>query len=96
MLKLSWQIANNTTRQNCQDYNDNNSDILTTNGDRIRLQALSLINDCYKYIMDLTTNGVVITGAIRFVQTNNKSSLLMNSLYRQVDGLRRLKLVLTP
>ena len=36
------------------------------------LQALSLINDCYKYIMDLTTNGVVITDAIKFVQTNKE------------------------
>jgi len=36
------------------------------------LQALSLINDCYKYIMDLTTNGVVITDAIKFVQTSKK------------------------
>jgi hypothetical protein len=34
---------------------------------RTRLQALSLINDCYKYIMDLTTNGAVITDAIKFV-----------------------------
>ena len=30
------------------------------------------INDCYKYIMDLTTNGVVITDAIKFVQTNKE------------------------
>jgi hypothetical protein len=35
-----------------------------------RLQALALINDSYKYVMDLTTNGVVITDAIKFVQTN--------------------------
>jgi uncharacterized protein YerC len=33
-----------------------------------RLQGLSLINDCYKYLMDLTTNGVVITDAIKYVQ----------------------------
>jgi hypothetical protein len=32
------------------------------------LQALLLINDCYKYQMDLTTNGVVITDALRYVQ----------------------------
>ena len=38
--------------------------------DRTRLQALSLINDCYKYIMDLTTNGVVITDAIKQGETN--------------------------
>ena len=33
-----------------------------------RLAALSLANNCYKFIMDLTTNGVVITDAIRYVQ----------------------------
>jgi predicted transcriptional regulator len=38
--------------------------------DKTSLQALALINDCNKYKMDLTTNGVVITDAIKFVQTN--------------------------
>jgi hypothetical protein len=33
-----------------------------------RLQALALINDSYKYLTDLTTNGVVITDAIKYVQ----------------------------
>ena len=45
---------------------------MQTTDDKTRLQALSLINDCYKYIMDLTTNGVVITDAIKFVQTNKE------------------------
>ena len=39
---------------------------------KIVLQALALINDCNKYKMDLTTNGVVITDAIKFVQINKK------------------------
>ena len=43
------------------------------------LQALALINDCYKYIMDLATNGVVITDAIKFIQTN-KGKLTMSSM----------------
>ena len=74
VLKLSWQIANNNNngKQNGQDHNDNCSNMMTTGDDRTRLQALSLINDCYKYIMDLTTNGVVITDAIKFVQTNKE------------------------
>ena len=71
VLKLSWQIANND-KQNGQDHNDNNNNTLTTGDDRTRLQALSLINDCYKYIMDLTTNGVVITDAIKFIQENKE------------------------
>ena len=68
--KFNWQIANNNTN-NGQDHN-NNSNTITTGDDRTRLQALSLTNDCYKYIMNLTTNGVVITDAIKFVQINKE------------------------
>jgi hypothetical protein len=32
------------------------------------LQARAIANDCYKRIMDLTTNGVVVTDAIKYVQ----------------------------
>jgi hypothetical protein len=35
---------------------------------KIKLQARAIANDCYKYIMDLTTDGVVITDAIKYVQ----------------------------
>ncbi|MDW0283187.1 MAG: hypothetical protein QN720_11840, partial [Nitrososphaeraceae archaeon] len=38
-----------------------------------------LINDCNKYKMDLTTNGVVVTDAIKFVQTN-KEKLTMSTV----------------
>ena len=47
--------------------------------DKIRIQALSLINDCNKYKMDLTTNGVVITDAIKFVQTNKEKLTTMSN-----------------
>lgn len=71
VLKLSWQIANNNNKNSDQALNDNNK-TLTIGDDRTRLQALSLIKDCYKYIMDLTTNGLVITDAIKFIQTNKE------------------------
>jgi hypothetical protein len=40
----------------------------TTADPKTKLQARAIANDCYKYIMDLTTNGVVITDAIKYVQ----------------------------
>ena len=88
VLKLSWQIANNNTKQSGQGLNEN-SNTVTTGDDRTRLQALSLINDCYKYIMDLTTNGVVITDAIKFVQTN-KEKLTM-STKQEDNGSKKSK-----
>ena len=61
---------------------------LKTGNDRTKLQALALINDCYKCIMDLTTNGVVITDAIKFVQTN-KEKLTMST--REENGNKESK-----
>ena len=52
------------------------------------LQALALINDCNKYKMDLTTNGVVITDAIKFVQTN-KEKLTMST--KEENGSKESK-----
>ncbi len=37
---------------------------------RLKLQALSLANDCYKYKMDLLTNASVLSDAIKFVENS--------------------------
>ena len=43
-----------------------------TTDDKTKLQALTLINDCNKYKMDLTTNGAVVTDAIKLVQSSKE------------------------
>lgn len=52
VLKKSWEITNSKS---------------STVDDKTKLQ-LSLVNECYKYKMDLVTNGVIITDAIKFVE----------------------------
>ena len=42
----------------------------TTANDVIRLQALALANECYKSKLDLTTNGIVVTDAIKMFKNN--------------------------
>jgi hypothetical protein len=57
-----------------------------------RLQALALVNDSYKYIMDLTTNGVVVTDAIKYVQgkmdhlNNQEKDLLQDIKQKEEPG----------
>jgi hypothetical protein len=41
----------------------------TTSDPKTKLQARAIANDCYKYIVDLTTGGIIVTDAIKFVQT---------------------------
>ena len=47
-----------------------------TEDEKTKLQALALINDCNKYKIDLSTNGVVITDAIKYI--NGKMDHLNN------------------
>jgi len=70
VLKICWDIANKF--RNVNNDNDCGHRTVTMIDNKTVLQALALINDCNKYKMDLTTNGVVITDAIKFVQTNKE------------------------
>ena len=72
VLKMSWDIANNNNHKNTNSNIDSNKSLSIVD-DRTKLQALALANDCYKYKMDLVTNGVVITDAIKLVQQKMKS-----------------------
>jgi predicted transcriptional regulator len=67
VLKICWEIVNKS-----RNLNNDNGQTVTITDNKTTLQALALINDCNKYKMDLTTNGVVITDAIKFVQTNKE------------------------
>lgn len=76
VLKMSWEIAGGF------DMNDNydiSSKTATLEDSKTRLQALALVNDCYKYKMDLVTNGVVITDAIKFVQQKKEELSKINN-----------------
>ena len=78
VLKICWEIVNKS-----RNVNNDNGQTVTMTDNKTVLQALALINDCNKYKMDLTTNGVVITDAIKFVQTN-KEKLTMSA--KEEDG----------
>ena len=75
VLKICWEIVN---KSRSIDNDKGNGQTITMIDNKTVLQALALINDCNKYKMDLTTNGVVITDAIKFVQTN-KEKLSMST-----------------
>ena len=73
VLKICWEIVNKS-----RNMNNDNGQTVTITDNKIVLQALALINECNKYKMDLTTNGVVITDTIKVVQTS-KEKLTMSA-----------------
>jgi hypothetical protein len=48
--------------------------------DRTKMQATAITNDSYKYVMDLTTNGAIVTDAIKYVTQKQE----------QIDTLQKL------
>jgi Zn-dependent M32 family carboxypeptidase len=67
VLKMCWEIATKSS-----DRNNSDKILSSTIDEKTRLQALALANDCYRYKMDLVTNSIVITDALKFVQQKKK------------------------
>ena len=87
VLKICWEIVNKSRNIN----NDNgNVQTVTITDNKTVLQALALINDCNKYKMDLTTNGVLITDAFKFVQSN-KEKLTTAMFAKENNGTEESK-----
>jgi ECF sigma factor len=53
--------------------------------DRTKLQATAIINDCYKYIMELATNGVVIIDAIKYVTQKQEQIDTIQMLDQRIE-----------
>lgn len=68
VLRMSFEIANSYSK----DDNEDHGRILSTDENRTRLQALSLANDCYKYKMELMTNGAVVADALSYVEQKQR------------------------
>ena len=71
VLKMSWDIAKGSNGAN--NDNDNGESITATLDNKTRLQALALVNDCYKHIMDLISP--ILLSILLSVMINNGFSL---------------------
>jgi hypothetical protein len=54
---------------------------------KIKLQARAIANDCYKYIMDLTTNGVIVNDALRFIQSKVENLNTIQKLDEKIEAI---------
>jgi hypothetical protein len=58
-----------------------------TADEKTRLQALALINDCTRHRVDLSTNGVVITDAIKYVNQKQEQIDTLHKLDERIDAV---------
>jgi hypothetical protein len=53
---------------------------------KVKLQARAIANDCYKYIMDLTTNAAIVTDAIKYV-TQKVEQVTLQKLDERIETI---------
>lgn len=53
---------------------------------KTKLQARAITNDCYKYIVDLTTNGTIVTDAMKYVTQTQKQIETLNKLDKSIEA----------
>jgi len=54
---------------------------------KTKLQARAIANDCYKYIMDLTTNGAIVTDAIKYVTQKAEKIDTLHKLDEKIEAI---------
>ena len=54
---------------------------------KTKLQARAIATDIYKYIMDFTTNGAVITDAMKYVIQKTEQVNTLQKLDEKIEGI---------
>jgi predicted transcriptional regulator len=54
---------------------------------KTKLQARAIVNDCYKYIMDLITNGSIVTDAIKYVTQKQEKIETLKMIDERIEKL---------
>ena len=55
--------------------------------DKVRIQALALINDCTKSKLDMLTNSVVIADAIKYVTQKQEQINTLQKLDERIEAI---------
>jgi hypothetical protein len=54
----------------------------TVTDPRVKLQARAIVSDCYKFILDMSTNAGVISDALKFVQQKTEEVTTLTTLQK--------------
>ena len=57
----------------------------TVSDPRVKLQARAIANDCYKFILDMTTNAGIISDAIKYVTQKSEQVNELQKLDEQLE-----------
>ena len=54
----------------------------TVTDPRVKLQARAIVSDCYKFILDMSTNAGVVSDALKYVQQKTEEVSTLTTLQK--------------
>ena len=60
----------------------------TVTDPKVKLQARAIANDCYKFIMEMSTNAGIVSAALKFV---NQSKEKINNIQKQTEKTENIE-----
>ena len=62
-------------------------------GPRVKLQARAIVNDCYKFVLDMTTNAGIVSDALKYVtqKTEQVNTLQQQKLDERIEATEEAK-----
>ena len=54
---------------------------------KVKLRAVAIANDCYKFILDMTTNAGIVSDALKYVEKRTEQLTTMQKLDDKLDEL---------
>ena len=54
---------------------------------RVKLQDRAIVSDCYKFILDMTTNAGIVSDALKYVEKRTEQLTTMQRLDDKLDEL---------
>jgi hypothetical protein len=55
------------------------------NDPKVKLQAAAIANDCYKFILDMTTNAGIVSDALKFVDRKKEQLDMLQKLDEKIE-----------
>ena len=58
----------------------------TSTDSRVKLQARAIANDCYKFILDMTTNAGIVSAALKYVTQKTEQVNTLQKLDDRIEA----------
>ena len=52
---------------------------------RVKLQARAIVNDCYKFILDMSTNAGIVSDALKYVTQKTEQVNILQKLDERIE-----------